>query len=212
MQAAGIPSIEGLYASYTAIMDAALDDSDQVLVVGAGGGREIEALTVSNRRLNLTGIDPSADMLDLASEVARASGFPADRLTLTKGTVDTLDQTPAFDAASSILVMHFLPDDGQKLAFLRSIRERLKPGAPFVLVDVMINDTAEFEQLKPVFVEHARRHGMPDDALKTAPDMIASLPAISEGRTRDLLEEAAFGQVTPFFRSLWYVGVTATAA
>jgi SAM-dependent methyltransferase len=44
-----------------------------------------------------------------------------------------------FDAATCLLTLHFVPDDGAKEQTLREIRRRLKPGAPFVLVDLCID-------------------------------------------------------------------------
>lgn len=40
-----------------------------------------------------------------------------------------------FDAATCILILRLVPDDGAKLELLRQTRRRLKPAAPFVLVD-----------------------------------------------------------------------------
>ena len=43
---------------------------------------------------------------------------------------------PFFDAATAMLVMHFLPGDGPKDRFAREISLRFKPGAKFVLADL----------------------------------------------------------------------------
>jgi tRNA (cmo5U34)-methyltransferase len=44
-------------------MDVSLPTGAEVLIVGAGGGREIEALAPSDKAYRLTGVDPSGDML-----------------------------------------------------------------------------------------------------------------------------------------------------
>lgn len=56
-----MPGVDALYRSIRAICDAQLSDAAEILIVGAGGGREIEALTASPKQYRLTGIDPSAD-------------------------------------------------------------------------------------------------------------------------------------------------------
>ncbi len=109
-----IPGVETLYAVLRSVLDANCAPGARVLVIGAGGGREVEALLPSPRRYRLLGIDPSADML------AIAKGFVTDdaRVELRQAMLEDVPERD-FDAATCCLVMHFLPDDGTKLAFLR---------------------------------------------------------------------------------------------
>ncbi len=58
-----------------------------------------------------------------------------NKISLVHGLIDNVAENN-FDAATSILVMHFLPDDGTKLNFIKGIADKLKPGAPIVLVDI----------------------------------------------------------------------------
>ncbi len=83
-------------------------------------------------------------MLDMARTVAGPAA--GDRLTLIEGTVLDAPLGP-FDAATCILVLHVIPDDGTKARTLENVHRRLKPGAPFVLVDQCIDRSApDFEQ------------------------------------------------------------------
>jgi len=103
----------------------------ELLVVGAGGGAEIESFLPSNPEWRLTGVDPSAEMLALARAKADDLGV-LNRATLVRGTVDELPNERRFDAAVCLFVLHFLPDEG-KLATLRGIRHRLRPRAPLLV-------------------------------------------------------------------------------
>lgn len=59
--------------------------------------------------------------------------------------------TPLYDAATCILAMHFVPDDGSKLALLQSIAQRLKSSTVFILVDVFSEKgTREFERMTSI--------------------------------------------------------------
>ncbi len=63
---------------------------------------------------------------------------------LHRGTISELDETN-FDAATALLEMHFLPDDGEKLDFLKAIHNRLKRGAKLILADGCFDkNSAEF--------------------------------------------------------------------
>ncbi|MEO0823838.1 MAG: hypothetical protein AAF074_25945 [Pseudomonadota bacterium] len=127
------------------------------------------------------------------------------------GTVDDAPDGP-FEAATSVLVMHFLPDDGAKRAYLAAIRQRLRAGALYIHVDVCVDSPAEREAMVEPFLRHAALQGLPAAKARIAPRIIRELPVISEARTRALLAETGFGAVTAFFRGLWYAGWVARAA
>ena len=118
---------------------------------------------------------------------------------------------PSCVGATSLLVMHSLPDDGTKLRYLQSIRSRLEDHAPLVLADISFDNPAEFERAVPAFLEHARRAGVAAHHSGVDPHVMPTMPIVGDRRTRDLLEQAAFGDVTPFYRGFWYAGWWARA-
>src|SRR6266545_5596440 len=61
----------------------------ELLVVGAGGGAEVERFLPDNPGWRLTGVDPSQDMLDLARAKVERLGV-GQRATLIRGTVEDL--------------------------------------------------------------------------------------------------------------------------
>jgi tRNA (cmo5U34)-methyltransferase len=206
-----IPGVEGLYRAVRAILEVEGPVGGLVLAVGAGGGRELETLGPSAKGFSFVAVDPSAAMLDLARERAAALRL-ADRTRFVHGEIDAAPLEPGCDAATSLLVMHFLPDDGAKLAYLRAVRARLKPDAPFVLADASVEDRSAFERMRPVFLAHAELVGLPPEAALGGAGALANMPLIDEARTRALLHEAGFSAMTPFFRALWYAGWWARAS
>lgn len=100
----------------------------QMLVVGAGGGLEIEAMAGAQPGWRFVGVDPSRAMLDLAA--AHLTQI-AERVELVEGTVHAAPAGP-FDGATCLLTMHFVPIS-EKLSTLAAIHARLTPGAAFVL-------------------------------------------------------------------------------
>src|SRR5215468_7666730 len=80
----------------------ALGKSDlHILVIGAGGGAEIERFLPHHPGWKITGIDPSQQML--AQARAKVTQFHlGDRVTLVEGTVDQLETDMRFDAATCL--------------------------------------------------------------------------------------------------------------
>ncbi|MEM8981953.1 MAG: class I SAM-dependent methyltransferase [Pseudomonadota bacterium] len=98
-----------------------------VLVHGAGGGLELEALATANAGWRFVGVDPAAAMLEQARQ---RLGALNERVTLHHGFIDDAPIGP-FDAATSFLTLHFLPPDERRRSVADIVR-RLKPGAPFI--------------------------------------------------------------------------------
>lgn len=197
-----MPGVEILYSLVRATLECATAPGARVLVVGAGGGREAEALLPSEHGFRLLGVDPSADMLALVTP-------EPVRLELVQGLVEDLPAEPAFDAATALLVMHFLPDDGAKLAFLQQVRARLVPGGPLVLADVVIDSDASFRRLAPVFERQAALAGVAPEFAPAAIPLIARMALeagtlIPTARQEALFHDAGFRLVAPIWRGLWY--------
>jgi len=109
-----------------------------------------------------------------------------------------------YDAATAILVMHFLPDDGSKLNFLKAIHRRLKPGAKLIVADGCFDKTSkEFDWLLNAFISHAKLNGAPPEILNQTLEFIEESPqSITETRELELLAEANFGEIRSFFPRL----------
>ena len=129
-----IPGYHWIYELAEHLLRDNLDKEAKILVAGAGTGKEIIEFSQNNSHWSFTGVDPSKQMLSIAREKIGAAPL-ADRVSLVQGKIEDLKEKD-FDAATSILVMQFLADDGEKLHFLKSIYEKLKPGGLLILVDL----------------------------------------------------------------------------
>ncbi|MEL7108424.1 MAG: class I SAM-dependent methyltransferase [Pseudomonadota bacterium] len=200
-----LPGVEALYSLMLAQIEIALPAGGQVLVVGAGGGREVEALLASEIPFDVVGVDPSNDMLDIARWYSQQSERPEKAKLIQGLTKDVPRPDGGFDAATSVLVMHFLPDDdseGGKLAYLKSIRERLKPDGLIIHADVSFE--TNHADIAPVFLRHARLAGLPEETMSAAPKAISTMPIIGTSRLADLYKSAGFSLPELFFQTLWY--------
>ncbi len=173
------------------LLDECMPDDGQLLVIGAGGGLETRYLATVEPGWRFVGVDPASAMIDLARAVAEP--VAGERLTLIEGTV--LDApTGPFDAATCILVLGVIADDGGKLELLKEARGRLKQGAPFILVDQCTDRSAPDFQLRlDRYANYARRSGVDADTVRGAKAAIASSDTmVPAWRNEDLLREAGF--------------------
>ncbi len=110
-----------------------------ILVVGAGGGLELKAFAEAQPHWTFVGVDPSAEMLDLARRIL---GPLQSRVELQQGYIDAAPTGP-FDGATCLLTLHFVTKE-ERLRTLREIHRRLKPGAALVVAHHSIPEDGDF--------------------------------------------------------------------
>jgi tRNA (cmo5U34)-methyltransferase len=171
-----------------------------LLVIGAGGGKEIEQFLPDNPGWRLTGVDPSSPMLDVAQETALHLGVQ-DRATLVQGTVDDLSPGGRFDAATCMYVLHFLPTDAKR-TLLRGIAARLKPHAPLFLVTGVRGEGSELgDDLEAAWQQHGELFGLPAVQMAGIIRQITEQASSATSPTADgyveMLRDAGFPHVAP---------------
>lgn len=181
----------------------------RVLVLGAGGGLELKAFADARPGWRFTGVDPSRVMLEQAKAVL---GADARRVDWIEGYIPDAPPGP-FDAATCLLTLHFVADDGSKLAALRAIRQRLKPGAPFALVDICVDQAgADLKLRMDRYAAFGLASGVPPEFVARARnDVSTGLSCVSPAREENLLREAGFSDIDLFFAGLSWRGWIAAA-
>lgn len=185
-----------------------LPKNAKILVVGAGTGMEITEFAPLNPGWSFYGVDPSEDMLALARKKILEKNL-ASEIELRKGYVDDLEDGEVFDGATCVLVMHFLKDDGSKLALLDSICKRLKRGAPFILVDGFGDPgSADFEEIKMAWKHYPIISGVPSEMVENAFNevIMKMIQFVPESRILELLEMAGFTRVVKYYSGFLYGG------
>lgn len=146
------------------------------------------------------GVEPAQAMAAVAQanlEIQQLS----DRCEVINGYVEDLDSTARFDAATLILVMHFVPDDGSKEALLRSIAARLNPGAPLILADLHAEvEGVRFKRFLDVWRDWQLHQGMPEHIVDRGFEhVVRDIQFIGEDRIMELLHAAGFKTIEPFY-------------
>lgn len=206
-----LPGYEAMHTMVKSILLSHLPELANLLIVGAGSGMELIKFGEGNSQWQMLGVDPSSNMLAIAQLKIEQHGL-SERVKLFQGYTHDLQATPMYDAATCILVMHFVPDDGSKLALLQSIVQRMKLSATFILVDVFgEKGTREFEQMISVMKVFWSEMGMD---LQRRMELLEAINKgvypISEPRVLELLQQAGLENTIRFYTGLWVGGWVAT--
>ena len=196
-----VPGFHDLHTMAVVLLSRHVPEAGRVLVLGAGGGLEIRAFAAARPGWRFDGVDPSAEMFDLA--VATTSQWN-DRITYLRGTVDVAPDGP-YDGAVCLLTLHFIPPD-ERLEVLRALRRRLRPGGPLVVAHHSI--AAEDREF---WLEHyagfAAEKGIAAMRAQNASAAIATqLPLLSPDEDEALLREAGFAPVRLFYAAFTFRG------
>jgi tRNA (cmo5U34)-methyltransferase len=178
-----------------------------LLSVGCGTGVELITLGKDFPDWTFHGVEPAPAMAGVAQKNVEIQKL-SDRCTVTQGYVDDVPEEVLFDAATLILVMHFVPDDGGKEALLHSIAKRLKPGAPLILADLHADVTgARFKQFLEIWRDWQLHKGMPAHIVERGFEhVVRDIQFISEERILELLHAAGFKTVEPFYGAFLFGG------
>ncbi|GAP73717.1 SAM-dependent methyltransferase [Pseudoalteromonas sp. SW0106-04] len=196
-----VPGYELLHQLTQAQCQAQLSSSASILVVGAGTGKEVVALAKANPNMHFVAQDISADMLAIAEQRFDEAGISA-RVTCHCGDVGQLQQQ--FDGALCLLVLHFLADNGDKAALLKSIRQQLAPQAWLWFADLMKPET-QFERDAQFIV--CQQLGLSDAGVeRMRHNLEHEFYPLDRMRLADLLEQCGYGIARCYFKALGFTG------
>jgi tRNA (cmo5U34)-methyltransferase len=200
-----IPGYAAMHATSRALLQAELPADAKVLIAGAGTGAEAVLFARRNPRWQIAGFDPSAKMLKIARRRAREAGVAKARFYV-GGDAQAVVVPPYFDGATAILVMHFLPDDGAKLRFVRGIAKRLKRGGAFILCDGGGDwNSADFQfQFGGWRAFQLAHRPDPENVAAAMANMRGDLALVSAKRTREILRAAGFCKIRKFYQAFLF--------
>ena len=202
-----IPAYEAMHNLVCVVLGRALEDSANVLVVGSGTGMELARLGALHPGWRITGVDPAPAMMSIARQRVADAGLEA-RVTLHEGALESLPPGEPFDAATLLLVLQFLPDDGTKLALLRGIAQGLKPGGVLVLYDGHGDkESPEHRENMELWKAYAIHLGLDRQYVENELEVRRKrVQFVTVERSLALLEEAGFGPVEPFCKAFHFDG------
>ena len=200
------PGLEAVHRMTNTLLQERAGPDASLLVLGAGGGLELQAMAAAEPRWRFAAVDPSAPMLDLARQTV---GPDAERMTFVEGLIDDAPPGP-FDAATCLLTLHFLAPDERRRT-LTEIRHRLRPGAPLVVAHGSYPQ-GERERWLDRYAAFALASGAPPELVAMAREKVAaSTTMLDPEEDERLMREAGFHDVALFYAAFTWRGWVAYA-
>lgn len=198
---AKVPGMAALHRMTHILLAESVPPTGEVLVLGAGGGLELEAFAQAQPGWGFVGVDPSLPMLELARETLGAN---TSRVVLVEGLIEDAPMRE-FDGATCLLTLHFLGPD-TRLQTLRGLFQRLRPGGVLVVAHHSYTPEARMRWLRRS-AAFASMDGILDERDEASIAVMAEkLPAISEADEVALLVAAGFTDVELFYAALSFRG------
>lgn len=203
-----VPGLNDLHRMTALLLAERTPSNGRVLVIGAGGGMEIKLFVQLHPSWQFEGVDPSAEMLDLART---ALGPLSSHVQLHQGYVEVAPNGP-FDAATCLLTLHFTTET-ERLRTLREIHARLKPGGIFVVMHYSIPDNpAERNLWLSRCAAFAISSGVDAEQASAGAKAIGKqLPILTPNRDEELMQKAGFSDIHLFYVGLAFRGWVAYA-
>lgn len=172
-----------------------------LLIVGCGTGNEIEKFRNFSKEWEITGIDPSPEMI----EQAEFRFQNCENIKIVEGIVTDLNINRKYGAATLLLVLHFMEDNGDKENLLKEIANRLEPNAPFIMLDITGNANQIKQNLR-ILKSLLPKHLNSDEIESRLKRIENELFIVSEERIIELFVKVGFEPPVRFFQSSIYVG------
>ncbi|MDR6983692.1 tRNA (cmo5U34)-methyltransferase [Rheinheimera pacifica] len=203
-----VPGLHDIHRMTALLLAERTPANGRVLVVGAGGGMELNVFARLFPGWTFDGVDPSAEMLAMART---SLGSLAPRVQLHLGFIDVAPKGP-FDAASCLLTLHFT-NEAERYRTLCEIHARLKPGGALVAVHYSISQTgAERDLWLTRCAEFAILSGIGAEQAKASVAAIGQqLPILSPEQDEALMQKAGFSHISTFYIGLGFRGWVAYA-
>ncbi len=198
-----VPGFADLHHMTAILLAERVPEDACILVLGAGGGLELQALAQAHPRWTFVGVDPAGAMLDQAKLVL---GPDAARVTFCKGYIDDAPAGP-FDGAVCLLTLHFL-DVAERIRTANALHERLKPGAPFVTAHSSFPQGGGNRSLwLSRYGAFARASGVEIEQVeKMCATVDAHVPMLTPEQDETILQKAGFSDVTMFYTAFTWRG------
>lgn len=202
-----LPGYEALHAMTNAFLANELASDAHLLIAGVGTGMELVTLGKLHPGWRFTAFDLSPEMLAVCRGNVAACGV-TNRVTLVEGTVDKLPEHARFDAATSLLVSHFILSEAGRQHYFSTIAQKLKPHALLIAADLFGEKSqpyfALFTQAWRTFnIVNGRDPVEFDEGLNLSDRVVSYLP---EEIYCGMLAKADFVEVQQFYRALHFGG------
>lgn len=184
-----------------------LPEDAHLLCVGVGTGSELMMLSKAFPQARFTAVEPSGPMLEMCKIKVEAAGFTS-RCTFHEGYLESLPGLEKFDAATAILVSHFLVNPIERSQFFQEISKRLKAGSYLINADIASPRTSEmYDSLALTWIKAMLFAGIPEDKAQLSMSAWGKQLTVSKPEEiESLLCASGFESPTLFYQALFIHG------
>jgi len=193
----------------TRIVLSQLPKDAHILCVGAGTGDDILGLAPHYPHWRFTAVDPSESMMELCQEKMRKQGL-ASRCSFHAGYLSSLSAVNQFDAATCLLVSHFIEDTEERRDLFKGMASRLVPGGMLVSADFSGDRTApDFDSRLSLWLQMMRYANVSArEVEKMRTSLEDSVSVSAPGEVERLITSSGFSAPSLFFQATlvhaWY--------
>ena len=203
-----VPGYNSMLSMAAILLGERAREDARILVLGAGGGLELNAFAQAQPRWTFDGVDPSAAMLNLAKQTL---GPLVSRAHLHQGYIDDAPEGP-FDGATCLLTLHFV-DVSERRRIAAEIRRLLKPGAAFVAAHL---SAPNGDEERPLWLSRysafLTASGVEPEQAAAARNAVTNhLEILTPAQDEAVLRDAGFSEPTLFYTGFTFRGWVAYA-
>jgi tRNA (cmo5U34)-methyltransferase len=208
--AQSIPSYRRVQDHTTKIADWFLTDGvdETVYDLGCATGTTIKRLIETRDRddgVTYVGIDEARPMLKQAEE--KVGVYDGVRLV-----EEDLSINPQFPNASliiSLFTLSFLPENDRK-EILAAAYEDLDNGGALIFVEKTYPQYARFQALfREHYFDYKQQHFEPEEVVSKAKSLRGQLRPLTKAEYREMLTEAGFDEIEPWYQKYMWWGIIA---
>jgi tRNA (cmo5U34)-methyltransferase len=194
------------------LMRAVLSDlpaNAQILCVGVGTGAELLDLAQAFPQWQFTAVEPAAPMLDICRQKAEECGITA-RCTFHQGYLDSLPASDSFDAATSLLVSHFIMQPEERCNFFHQIALRLRPQGYLISSDIAYDlSSSTYPGILEIWLQMMKSAGVSDEQVEKMRHVYGrDVAVLPPPEVSSIIATGGFESPVLFFQSLlihaWY--------